>query len=160
MKGFNNGTALQTEQNSLRAGDMVANPNLAAARGRFAGKVVLLAGKQPGDNASLALRFARMGTDVAIVYRADLCEETAVAKQVKDIQAAIEATDQHCLLLPADATTAQSPTQLIRHIVAVMGRLDFFISRPAFAQAKTAASSFLSEARLIKAAMQAILDQE
>jgi NAD(P)-dependent dehydrogenase (short-subunit alcohol dehydrogenase family) len=159
MKDFSNGTVPQPEPSSLHANGSSARPDLghALVGDRFAGKVVLLASEQPGENYSLALRFARRGTDVAIVYRADLCDETAVARQTAHIQTAVEATGQRCLLLPADATMAQSPTVLIQHIVAVLGRLNFFVSRPTFAQPESETGALLPHSQLIKAAMQAIL---
>jgi NAD(P)-dependent dehydrogenase (short-subunit alcohol dehydrogenase family) len=157
MKDFGNGTTAQPEQHSLRANGSHAHSMAhSMAHGRFAGKVVLLTGKQPVENASLALRFAQLGTDVAIVYRADLGDKTAVAQQTADIKAAIKATGRRCLFLPVSVPADQSPAQLVQQIIATFGRLDFFISRPTFAQ--TESGRLLPQIQLAKAAMQAILN--
>jgi hypothetical protein len=170
MKDFRNGTA---SQHSLHAngvnGDIgnTSRPTHSANDkgqqslakslaniGRFTGKVVLLTGKEPVENASLVRRFAQLGTDVVIAYRADLCDETAVARQITDIKATVEAAGRHCLFLPVRVPAVQSSQQLVQQIVATFGRLDFFISRPTFAQ--TEDGRLLPQIQLIKAAMQAI----
>jgi NAD(P)-dependent dehydrogenase (short-subunit alcohol dehydrogenase family) len=156
MKDFGNGTTSQSEEHSLWANSSHASANGRQDMGRFAGKVVLLTGKQPVENASLALRFAQLGTDVALVYRADLCDETAVAQQTADIEAAIQTAGRRCLFLPVGVPAMQSPAQLVQQIVATFGRLDFFISRPTFAQNES--GRLLPQIKLAKAAMQAILD--
>lgn len=166
MKDFRNGTASQSAQHSLRAyganGNTSRPAHSASANhqqsvtnnGRFTGKVVLLAGKEPVENASLARRFAQLGTDVAIAYRADLCDETAVDRQIADIKAAVEAAGRRGLFLPVRIPAVQSPQQLVQQIITTFGRLDFFISRPTFAQSED--GRLLPQIQLIKAAMQAI----
>ncbi|MFO7537114.1 MAG: hypothetical protein R6X32_03540 [Chloroflexota bacterium] len=100
-----------------------------AAHDRFRGKVALLVGQQPAENHDLALRFAHLGANVAVIYRPDLGDKTAVFQQAAHLQVAIEAAGQRCLILPADLAALQAPQALIDTINAILGRLDFFISR-------------------------------
>lgn len=156
MNGFSNGTAPQRDQQQDQ-------------NGRFVGKVVLLVGQQPGENHSLALRFARLGTDVAIIYRVDLVDTAVLGQQVTELKFAIEATGRRCLLLPADADLMQFPRQLVQHIVDRLGRLDFYVSRPPEQNGRSARPTngqngyyrpdLLPQRQLMTAAMQAILAQ-
>lgn len=147
MNISSNGTAPQTGAGLGRDKLVDGEKN-----GRFAGKVVLLASQHPLENAGLACRFAQLGTDVAIIYRSDLVDADQAADQMDTIRAQIEAIGQRCLLLPLGRDDSESPHRLIQQIIAVLGRLDFFISQPTFTQSETESRKLLPP--LFKAALQ------
>jgi hypothetical protein len=164
MKISRNGAAAPTEPEIGQADRAAGTPD------RFRGKVALLSGKQPAENHELALRLARLGSDVAVVYRPDLGGQTAVAQQAAQLQAAVEAAGQRCLLLPADGAALQKAQPLVDLIITTLGRLDFFISRPVAREngrvyathneaSKQLLPYLLPQHQLMKAAMQAILSQ-
>lgn len=93
---------------------------------RFTGKVALLVGTV-ADNRSLALSLAHRGTDVAIVYETTRAD---TAEQVEYMRQDIEATGRRCVLLPAQKVLSQSPRWVVEQVVQLLGRLDFYISRP------------------------------
>ena len=87
----------------------------------LAGKSALVTGAQQGIGAAIAIAFAREGADVAINYLDGLAEAEAVA-------AAIRATGQRAVLIPADVSSSDAPAKLVAATVAAFGKIDILVN--------------------------------
>jgi NAD(P)-dependent dehydrogenase (short-subunit alcohol dehydrogenase family) len=80
------------------------------------GRVALVTGGSRGIGAQCALRFARMGWDVAVSYRSDDHAGTAVTREV-------EALGQRGIAHRADVSSESDVLGLFDHVHAVLGEL-------------------------------------
>jgi len=90
---------------------------------QLSNKVILIAGLASERSCHLAIVFAQMGSDIAIVCSRDAYQAaTRVAEQV-------EALGQRCLTIISNSS-GYLAQEVIQQVIAIFGHLDVFISYP------------------------------
>jgi SDR family mycofactocin-dependent oxidoreductase len=99
--------------------------------GRFDGKTVLVTGGARGQGRSHALAFAREGADIVIT---DIAQQVASVpykmSSVSDLgetAAQVEALDQRCLAVQADARDTEATSAAVDQAVGRFGKIDILI---------------------------------
>ena len=93
---------------------------------KLAGKAALITGGDSGIGRSVAVLFAREGSDVAIVY---LPEEKVDAEETK---AAVEKEGRKCVLIEGDVKDSSLCEQSVEFAVKELGHLDILVNNAAF----------------------------
>ncbi len=84
-------------------------------------KVALLLGGARAGGRSLAVSLARLGADVAIIYR------QANVEQARRLKAQVEAHEQRCLIIPFQFVDEAFSAEAVRQTMEALGSLDIFI---------------------------------
>ena len=95
---------------------------------KLAGKAAIITGGDSGIGRSVAVLFAREGSDVAIVY---LPEEQTDADETRR---AVENEGRRCLLIPGDVTSPAFCRDAVEMAVKEFGHLDILVNNAAFQQ--------------------------
>jgi NAD(P)-dependent dehydrogenase (short-subunit alcohol dehydrogenase family) len=93
--------------------------------GKLAGMTAIITGGDSGIGRAVAVLYARVGADVAIIY---LNEHDDAA----ETQRHVEAEGQHCLLLPGDVRDPCFCRDAVAQTVARFGQLDILVNNAAF----------------------------
>jgi NAD(P)-dependent dehydrogenase (short-subunit alcohol dehydrogenase family) len=108
--------------------------------GKLQDKVAIITGGDSGIGRSVAVRFAREGADVAIVYRAE-------HRDAEVTKAAIEKEGRRCLLISGDVRDPRFCRAAVAQTLKELGRLDVLVNNAAF-QLHTARFEDLTEDHL------------
>ena len=100
--------------------DEAAESGVGNRRAKLAGKVALIHVEEPSYGALLALRYAREGADVALVYPEASSELEAVQRQ-------IEAIGCRCVLYEVDLADAWNCGLVLQSTTECMGPVDFLV---------------------------------
>jgi hypothetical protein len=98
------------------------------AAGKLEGKAALITGGDSGIGRAVAVLFARVGADVAVVY---LPAEQVDADETKR---AIEAEGRKAVLIPGDVTEPSFCREAVERTVRELGHLDVLVNNAAFQQ--------------------------
>jgi lactate dehydrogenase-like 2-hydroxyacid dehydrogenase len=93
--------------------------------GKLDGKVALVTGGDSGIGRAMAVRLAREGADVAVVYPP---EEDSDARET---ERAIQVAGRRCVLLPGDVTSAEFCRRAVADTVKELSRLDILVNHAA-----------------------------
>jgi short-subunit dehydrogenase len=91
-----------------------------SGNGRFAGKVILITGAASGLGRSLALGFARAGSDLVLV---DVNEEG-----LRQTASLVEAQDRQALVKRVDVSSWAEMSEMAREVLSEWGRVDILVN--------------------------------
>jgi NAD(P)-dependent dehydrogenase (short-subunit alcohol dehydrogenase family) len=138
----------------------------------LAGQVALLTDGAHFDSRSLAVSLAKRGAHLVIVYR------QINAQQAQETKELVEAEGRRCLTILSKSEDSRFAREIVRQVVARLGRLDIFIDYSAMSRVSehegglangggmveprsgTSLSRSLINAKILTAAMTQMLDPE
>lgn len=95
---------------------------------KLKGKVALITGGDSGIGRSVAVLYARVGANVAIVYL------PAEQSDAEDVQRDVEKEGQQALLIAGDVTSRKFCQEAVEQTVKKFGRLDILVNNAAYQQ--------------------------
>lgn len=99
--------------------------------GRFDGKTVLITGGARGQGRSHALAFAKEGADIVVADIASQVDtvpyKMSTEDDLKETVAQVEALDQRCLAVTADARSTAALKETVDQAVGQFGRVDVLL---------------------------------